>query len=138
MNLGECTADLRLQILADLKAGKSPRQGEYSESVLREARSKGQPQMGSTHFEPTSIVLEFIFPDPHSSSVVLAIRVQAPERIVFLPVPSWVVESIWEGQIDGSFQFESDAYRMLEDLAKVLTPENNPAMFGPKAPTKRS
>ena len=137
MSLSTYASELRIRILADLKAGKAPSEGEYSDAILREAQGKGLPQMGATRFEPHAILTEFIYPDPKSASVVLTVKVPTPDRIVFMPVPSWVVESIWQGEIDGSFHFETDARKMLADFEAKLTPLENPELFGPKAPTKR-
>src|SRR5258708_30976571 len=109
MNLNAFVAEKRLILLEDLKAGKAPREGEFDDATLKEGLVKGQPQLGATHYDPRSIFLEFIFPEPQSSSTVLTVRLDAPERIVYLPVPEWVLESIWEGEISGSFHFESDA-----------------------------
>ena len=138
LNLNSFASDMRLKILSELKAGLPPSIGEYSDAQWKEARSKGQPQLGTTRYEPNGLVVEFIFPDPQTASTVLAVRIPSLERIVFMPVPSWVVESIWEGEINGSFQFESEANQMLAEFESKLSETENPALFGPKAPTKRS
>ena len=138
MNLNAFAAEKRLELFEDLKAGRTPREGEYDEATLRDARVKGQPQLGATHYEPESIFLEFIYPEPKSYSAVLTVRIPSPERIVFLPVPEWVVESIWQGEISGSFQFESDAERMVADLHHQLAPQANAELFGPRTPVGRS
>src|SRR5947209_18596132 len=109
MYLNAFAAEKRLALYDDLKKGLPPREGEYSDALLKEGKVKGQPQMGTTRYEPSSIVFEFIYPDPHTTATVLSVRVAAPERIVFLPVPEWVAETIWQGEIDGSFRFESEA-----------------------------
>lgn len=132
MSLNAYAAERRLRIYEELRAGKSPSEGAYDEAQLREARTKGQPQMGATRFAPDSIIFEFIYPDPKAAPSVLELRLAPPERIVFMPVPAWVVESIWQGEIDGSYQFESDADRMLEEFRLNLEPEANEAIFGTK------
>ncbi len=137
MSLNSFASDLRLRILSDLKACKPPSEGEFSDSIFRDAVSKGHPQLGATRFEQNSITIEFIYPNPSAASIVLTVKVPSPERIVFLPVPDWVVESIWQGEIDGSFHFETDARNLVADFASKLTPEHNAELFGPKAPTKR-
>lgn len=76
--------------------------------------------MGSTVYSPDSIQCEFIYPDPSSVPTVLTVSLIPPERIVFLPVPEWVVESIWQGEIAGSYQFESDARGMIDGLTEKV------------------
>ena len=137
MPLNQYVADARLRIFEDLQKVLPPREGEYSEQTLRDGQAKGKPQMGSTRFEPDAIVVEFIYPEARSASTVLTVRLPSPERIVFLPVPAWVVESIWQGEISGSHHFESDAMRLVEDFRRELDPETNPKHFGPQAPTRR-
>src|SRR5437764_11503203 len=125
MNLNAFAPEKRLALYDDLKKGLPPREGEYSDALLKEGKVKGQPQMGTTRYEPHAIVFEFIYPDPHTSATVLSIRLAAPERIVFLPVPEWVVETIWQGDIDGSFHFESEALRLVEGLQAELGADAN-------------
>lgn len=130
MPLNAYVAEVRLRIFEDLQKGLPPHEGEYDAQALRDGQVKGKPQMGTTRFEPEAIMLEFIYPDPKSSSTVLTVRLPAPERIVFLPVPAWVVESIWQGEISGSHQFESDARRLVEEFRQELEPEANLKHFG--------
>ena len=137
MGLNQFTSELRSKIFEELKLGFVPSEGTYSEQLLRDARSKGQPQMGSTRFEPDAIVIEFIYPAPGTTATVVPVRVSSPERIVFMPVPSWVVESIWQGDIDGSYHFESEATELVAEFIEVLKREGNLAQFGDKAPTRR-
>jgi hypothetical protein len=137
MTLSEFVTSQRNAILSDLRAGKLPNIGEYSEQILREGRAKGLPQMGSVRYEPDALVAEFIFPATGSTSTVLAVRIPTPQRIVFMPVPPWVIESIWQGEIDGSFHFESDANRLVGAFTEQLSVANNFSLFGDKAPTRR-
>ncbi len=137
MALNQFVADARLRILGDLTAGRAPSIGEYSEQILSEGRPKGAAQMGSTRYQPDAVFVEFIFPAPGTTSTVLTVRLPTLERIVFMPVPTWVVESIWQGEIDGSFHFESDAERLLADFTNQLSPDHNFGLFGDKAPTRR-
>lgn len=137
MTLNAYAAEKRLQILEDLRAGHPPREGHYDAAALNEARTKGQPQMGTTRFTPDAIHLEFIYPDPLSSALVLTVRLPSPERIVFLPVPSWVVETIWQGDIDGTYHFESEALRLLRDFESELGPEANLKWFGKQLAKRR-
>lgn len=137
MNLNAYVAERRRALFDDLRAGRAPSQGDYDENQLREARAKGEVQMGSARLSPHLIELEFIFPDPKAVSSIVTVRLTPPERIVFLPVPKWVVESIWQGEISGSHHFESDAYAMVEALRSQLEPEPNEALFGRQEPTRR-
>ncbi len=136
MALSQHASERRSRIFEDLKAGLPPREGEFSEHLLKEGRSKGEPQMGSLRFEPEAILCEFIYPDAQSSSTILTVRLDVPERIVFLPVPSWVIESIWQGDITGSHHFESDAEKLVSEFQAELPPEANLRWFGPQ-PAKR-
>jgi hypothetical protein len=137
MNLNAFAAQRRLKILENLKNGLPPSEGSFDESTWKEGKVKGEPQMGTTRFQPDAILVEFIYPDPTSTATILTVRLDPPERIVFLPVPDWVVESIWQGDVDGSFHFESDAMRLLHQFSEELAPEKNVAWFGPRQPKRR-
>ena len=137
MPLSEFVAEARRRVFDDLCEGSPPSRGEFEAAAFREAIAKGQPQIGTTRFEPRSIVLEFIFPDPREANVVLAVRIEPPERIVFLPVPPWVRENIWQGEVDGSFHFESDARRMAGELLSVLDEDVNKKWFEPRPLLRR-
>ena len=56
---------------------------------------------------------------------------------MFLPVPDWVIESIWQGEISGSYHFESDAKALVEAFQAELSAENNPKWFLPQAAKRR-
>lgn len=138
MPLNTYVAEKRLALFEELKRGASPSEGEFDATLLAEGRMKAaQPQMGTTRYEPNAIVIEFIFPDARSSATVFPVRLTPPERIVFLPVPEWVIESIWQGDIDGSYHFESDARALLATFEKGLEPEANAPWFGPRAAKRR-
>jgi hypothetical protein len=137
MTLNQYAAEHRLAIFDELKRGLPPSQGEFDRPTFEAGKVKGQPQMGTTRYEPQMILVEFIYPDPLGAATVLTVRLPSPERIVFLPVPSWVVESIWQGEIDGTFHFESEAMRLLEELRQSLEPVPNSLLFGPKQATRR-
>lgn len=111
--------------------------GDFDADLLKEARTKGVPQVGTTRYTPDAIWCEFIFSDPSSTAVIVTVRVPAPQRIVFLPVPSWVIETIWQGDVDGSYHFESDARQHLAELDRELEPELNEKWFGPRPPKHR-
>ena len=127
----------RLAIFEDLKNGQPPREGEFDDAVRKEGKVKGEPQMGSTHYEPDAIFVEFIYPDPKTTSTILTVKLAPPERIVFLPVPSWVVENIWQGDIAGTFHFESEAKKLFEELGQELDVESNKKWFGPQMAKRR-
>lgn len=137
MNLNAYSAQKRLAIFEELRSGRLPSEGEFDHSLLKECQAKGLPQLGSTRFEPWCIIVEFIYPDTAGASLVLTIRLASLERIVFLPVPEWVVESIWQGDVAGSFQFESDAMHLLTSFSQELEPDNNLKWFGPQMAKRR-
>ncbi len=137
MTLNEFAAGIRRTIFDELRDGREPSQGSFDAATLKAGKVKGTPQVGTTRYEPSAIHLEFIFPDPTSSATILTVTVAPPERIVFLPVPEWVIESIWQGDVDGSYHFESDAKRLLEGLAKETEPEANLKWFGPRQAKRR-
>lgn len=132
MSLSAFAAEKRTRLFEALSNGQPPPEGEFSEAVFKDGRDKSKPQMGATRYEPNSIVFEFIYPDPLGAPILLSVRIDAPERIVFMPVPAWVVESIWQGEIAGSYHFESDAKRLVEDFQLVLEPDPNAESFGVK------
>lgn len=125
------------ELFADLVGGRQPRHGSFDANALQEARKRATPQMGATRFSPTAIFFEFPFVAPGAAATVITVEVPAPERIVFMPVPDWVIESIWQGEIDGSYHFASDAERLLEQFRLELGEESNRRWFGPKAPRRR-
>src|SRR5687768_7919706 len=132
MTLSAFSADKRTKIFEALSSGQPPPEGDFSEMVFKDGKDKSKPQMGATRYEPAAIVFEFIYPDPLGAPILLSVRLDAPERIVFMPVPSWVVESIWQGEVSGSYHFESDAQQLLDDFQKGLEPKSNAEAFGTK------
>lgn len=137
MTLNAYAAKLRLSLFDDLKAGRDPSQGEWDPVALAEARAKGTPQVGTTRYTPDAIWCEFIYSDPGNSAIIVTVKVPASERIVFMPVPEWVVENIWQGDIDGSYHFESHARKLVEQFTDILEPHANLPWFGPRAPKRR-
>lgn len=138
MRLQSFCGETRAEIFEALKSGRPPEQGSFDEAVLRSAKAVGtQPQMGATVFSPQQIAFEFIYPNPQGAPIVFAVTIASPERIVFLPVPDWVVESIWQGEIDGSFVFESEVAGRLSALQAGLEPAANAVWFGKRAPKRR-
>ena len=137
MTLSEYVATKKKEIYDDLLQGRDPAEGEFDAAALAELRSRGEPQMGSTVLEPENIRFEFIFPQIDGSAELLAVELTPPERIVFMPVPAWVVETIWQGDVDGSHHFQSDAKRLVEELSASLEPLSNKKLFGRQLPRRR-
>lgn len=137
MKLNEYAATKRLRIHQALLAGEDPPEGEYDAAALAAGRVKGEPRMGATRYQPHAITFEYLFPDPGSTPTLLSVRVPAPQRIVFMPVPDWVVENIWQGEIDGQYHFESDAVNLLRAFEDELGPGANEKWFGPRPPKRR-
>ncbi len=137
MSLNTYAAEKRLKIFDQLKQGLPPHEGEFDQQTFLDAKVKGQPQMGTTRYEPHAIYVEFIYPDPNSSAAILTVKLDTPERIVFLPVPEWVIESIWQGDIAGSYHFESDARALLAKFEGELSEAENPKWFGKQMAKRR-
>lgn len=137
MKLNEFAASRRMAIYESLCAGQPPAEGEFDAQALKDAMVLGAPQMGATNYSPDKIEFQFIFPNPNLAPMVFSVTIPSPERIVFMPVPSWVIESIWQGEIDGSYQFESDAKNLLSQFSAQLEPETNKQLFGRKRATRR-
>jgi hypothetical protein len=137
MNLNAYVAEKRLKIFEELNKGLAPSEGEFDAARLAEGRVKGDPQMGATRYEPNAIFLEFIYPDRSTSATILTVRFDAPERIVFLPVPNWVIENIWQGDVSGMYCFESVAREMTARFLAELEPNANEKWFKPQAAKRR-
>ncbi len=117
------------EIWEKLNLGQPPHIGEFNLDVYTAIKSRPGVQIGTVTFSPSSITLEFLFPDPTSISAILPVILSVSERIVFMPVPTWVVESIWQGDIDGSYHFESDANALLAKYQEELTVSGNEKWF---------
>jgi hypothetical protein len=137
MKLSQFVAQTKRDLWDDLKSGRDPRVGRFDSAVLADGRTKGEPQIGAANFTPTTITFEYIFSDGRGATTILSVVLDAPERIVFLPVPGWVVETIWQGEIDGSYHFEQDALAALDQFRGMLTPDANLVWFGPRQATRR-
>ena len=137
MPLNAFVAENRKQILGRLSRGEAPQVGEFDGETLRQALLKGGPQVGATRYEPNAVNFEFAFPDPIGAAMILRVRVPAPERIVFMPVPGWVIENIWQGDVDGSYHFEKDADELLAKFTADLEESPNLEWFGPRPPKRR-
>lgn len=93
--------------------------------------------MGTVTFSPATITLEFLFPEQSSVPTIMPVTIRVSERIVFMPVPDWVVESIWQGDIDGSYHFEQDARDLLAKFEQELTDSGNEKWFGKQLAKRR-
>lgn len=129
MTLSEFVAETRTTLFQAISDGRPPPIGEFEHALLKEGLAKGKPFVGTTRFEPGHIFFEFIFPDPNGAPILLPVRVIAPERIVFMPVPEWVVAQIWEGEVMGSHRFESEARNLLASFESELASGPNAAHF---------
>jgi len=129
MTLREFVRDHIQMIFDALKAGGSPPIGECDPAQLKECLRRATPQVGATHFQPDAIVLEFIFQDASLGPAVLSVRVPTPEPIVYMPVPDWVIEDVWQGDVTGSFRFRSEAERLLEAFREQVFTERNRTYF---------
>lgn len=136
MKLNEFAAEARKSIYEDLLRGVQPSRGTFDASKLHDLAQLGAPQHGPTRFEPSHLKFEFIYGSGAEGTAVFTVSVDAPERIVFMPVPGWVIESIWQGDIDGSFHFESDARALLAEYEAQLASGANDIWFAPR-PAKR-
>lgn len=132
MILADFAKTTRSRIFESIERGLEPPVGAFDQAKFLDGKAKGQPLIGATRYEPDATAFEFIYPDPNGAPVVLSVRVAAPERIVFMPVPAWVVESIWQGEVHGSYCFESEAKVHLAELEDRLSPERNPSEFAEK------
>lgn len=129
MTLNEYSAKKRREILDDLVEGRDPREGDFSAQDLAEASKKGRPQLGPVVYDPWHMTLEFVFAAPGGESVVIPVRLASPERIVYLPVPEWVVENVWQGDVAGSFHFESHALALVQAFQDLLAQDANGGLF---------
>lgn len=137
LKLGAFSAGQKREIFDALRRGEMPPVGHFDEEIWRLGKEKGEVQMGTTVFLPGKIHYEFIYQDPNGAHLVLGVEVDPPERVVFMPVPRWVVENIWQGEVNGSFVFESEARAMVAELEQSLTPEGNLPLFAPPGPKRK-
>ncbi|HWD41601.1 MAG TPA: hypothetical protein VG944_22350 [Fimbriimonas sp.] len=137
MSLNEFVAQLRKQTLRNLEAGLPPDEGAFDEEAFRKAKDRGKPQMGPFRFEPARILLDFLYLKGGESALVLTVAFESPERIVYMPVPEWVVEQVWQGDVQGSYHFDSEARELLRRFESRLEPATNAENFGPPESFRR-
>lgn len=116
VTLNEWAGNKKRELQESLIRGQAPNEGTYEEATFRAAIVKGPPQIGSTTFEPNLVHFEFVFSTHNEAATVLRVSIIPPQRIVFMPVPEWVIENIWQGEVLGSYHFESDAEHLIEQL----------------------
>lgn len=138
MTLTEFTATRKRDVYERiLDSRELPESVKVDEAKLKAARESKSVQLGSTSYTPDQILFELIYQDHQGQPAILSVAMDAPSRIVYMPVPGWVVENIWQGDVSGSYHFESDALAMVQQLQRQLEPEANAALFGPQAPKRR-
>ncbi len=129
MTLREFVRQQIQQIYEALQQGQAPPVGEYDATTLRECMRRATVQIGTTHYRPDSVLLEFIFTEPSLGPAILTVRVPTPEPIVYMPVPDWVIEDVWQGEVTGSFRFASEAQILLKKLHNQIFSETNILYF---------
>jgi hypothetical protein len=137
MTLNEYLAQQKRSAYDGVLSGVLPHGFRCDGAQLGDLHERGKPTMGTTVLRPDLIVFEFIFSLDSGQSEVLAVELDPPERIVCLPVPEWVVESIWQGEVQGSFHFESDAKMLFGKFATELEPLHNAKWFERQKPKRR-
>ena len=135
--LNSFIAQSKREIFDDLLAGGTPRVGAFDSGQLEQGRTLGAPRMGTTTLTPDTVTHEFLFGEGGGTPLVFTVHILAPERIVFLPVPGWVIETIWQGEIAGSYVFASEAEGHLATFTGLLEPEANAQYFGPERAKRR-
>lgn len=127
--LQDFVSDARRRVFDDLVKGVPPSLGSVDLDAFAKARDRGKPQLGTTRFGQQEVRLEFIYPDSRAAAIVLEVHIPTPERVVFLPVPAWVVEQIWQGEVTGSYAFESDAHTLVNEFTLGLSADVNAKFF---------
>lgn len=135
--LSAYTAEKKRAIFEQLLKGEKPGEGEFDRGIWVEAKDKGRPQMGTTVYAPDTISVEFVYSDPAGGSMVLKVKLESPERIVFMPVPTWVHQEVWQGHVDGTYRFESEAKEMMAKFELELAEGKNEEWFGKRMPMNR-
>lgn len=138
MLLKEFVVHKRKVILEDLKNGKAPKEGKYDKGFLTSYSANDTIQLGAVKFQPYSMTLEYIFTDKQKNSHIFSVELEVPERIVFMPVPTWVIQSIWQGEIQGSYYFQTEAYRLLDEFKLNLEESQNLNCFNAEPEKQRS
>jgi hypothetical protein len=136
MTLREFAVERQRSIFEALQHGLQPPTGIFDEETLRECLRRKQVQTGTTRYRPDRLLFEFIFHEPSLGPAVLTVAVETPEPLVYMPVPEWVVEDVWQGEVTGSFRFESEARLLLQAFSESIFSEANRAYFADRQPPK--
>ncbi len=137
MTLNEYLARQKRKAYDDILSGVAPHGFRCDVALLRDLIERGKPTMGTAVLKPDLIVFEFIFSLDDAQTEVFLVELDPPERIVHLPVPEWVIESIWQGEVQGSYHFESDAKFLIDKFASELEPLLNAKWFEKQKPKRR-
>ena len=138
MTLREFTHTTRKQILDALQHKKAPPIGHFDRKVFEEAVQLREVQLGSAHYTPHSVILEFIFlRDQPGTPLILSVEVDTPEPVVFMPVPEWVQEDVWQGEVKGTFRLRSEAERLMEAFRHHVLEEENRHYFEQRSAPRR-
>lgn len=137
LELNQYVAEKKRAVFERLRQGMAPGEGSFDAAAFEEAKDKGVPQMGTATFRPGEIRLEFIYRDPLGANQVFTVTLEAPERIVFMPVPKWVHQTVWQGEVDGTYRFESEAFGLMKGLEREMMPGENEKWFEKRLPTTR-
>lgn len=130
MTLREFTNVTRKQILQALQYKQAPPVGHFDRKTFEEAVQMREVQMGSARYTSHSVILEFIFlHDKPGAPLILCVEVDTPEPVVFMPVPEWVQEDVWQGEVKGTFRLRSEAEQLIEAFRRHVLESENPHYF---------
>lgn len=138
VTLREFTNATRKQILDALQRKQAPPIGHFDQKTFEEAMQMREVQMGSARYTPRSVVLEFIFlHDNPGAPLILCVEVDTPEPVVFMPVPDWVQQDVWQGEVKGTFRLRSEAERLMEAFRHHVLEEENLHYFEDRPAPRR-
>jgi hypothetical protein len=137
MTLRQFVSEHQRIIFEALQRGLEPPIGAYDPDTFKECRRRTQVQTGTMRYRQDRLLFEFIYHEPSLGPAVLTVEVSTPEPLVYMPVPEWVIEDVWQGEVTGSFRFESEARQLLQNYSEPLFSEANLAFFADRQPPKR-
>jgi len=138
MTLREFTNTTRRQILEALQHKQPPPVGRFDQKTYEEAMQMREMQMSSAHYTPHSVILEFLFwHDNPSAPLILCVEVDTPEPVVFMPVPDWVQQDVWQGEVKGTFRLRSEAEQLIEAFRHHVLECKNPDYFEERPAPRR-
>ena len=114
MRLNEFLAVEKRRAFEAVLTGSKPVGMRCDEGRLKALFEKGKPTMGTTVLNADQISFEFVFTLDDGQTEVLSIVLDPPERIVYMPVPEWVVENLLKNALENrprSFASSRNAYR---------------------------